>query len=336
MANSNVTLDNVARLAGVSKSTASRILAAQPGDPIPFAAATQEKVRKACQVLGYRPSKLARGLTGNRTGMIGLIVPSVMDSFFPSVTSVIEACLAEQGYAIILANTSGNSEVEQEKIEDLLAWRVDGLIIAPAQETGNAGPYWDLWRREVPFVLIDRHFPDTPFHSVVTDDHAGAAMAVEHLLSTGRKRIAAVGGTGNGLRQPTQARRLHRNPGPQRHRPGTRAENRGPVHRAGRARGHRDSDGSDTAAGCALLLQRPGRHRRDGGVPQARHQNPRGPGAGGLRGPGLLAYAANPPHHCPAAARASRTNRRRDAHSPPGKQRNTAPPAQAAGGADRT
>lgn len=194
MANTIITLEDVARLAGVSKSTASRILAVEPGTAIPFSPATQQKVRKACEVLGYRPSKLARGLTGSRTGIIGLIIPSVMDSFFPSVTSVIEANLAKNGYAIILANTSGNSETEQAKIEDLLAWRVDGLIIAPAQETGNAAPFWELWRRGIPFVLIDRFFPDTPFYSIVTDDRAGAIMAVRHLLSIGRRRIAEVGG----------------------------------------------------------------------------------------------------------------------------------------------
>lgn len=195
MANGISTLEDVAKLAGVSKSTASRILAAGQGNSLPFALKTQEKVRSAASMLGYRPSKLARGLTNARTGIVGLVIPSVKDSFFPSVTTVIETQLAQGGYNVILCNTYANSEVESTKIEDLLSWRVDGLIIAPAQETGDAGLYWDLWRRKVPFVLIDRSFADTPFYSITTDDYAGARMVVEHLLSLGRKRIGRAGGS---------------------------------------------------------------------------------------------------------------------------------------------
>lgn len=197
MANGVPKLEDVAKLAGVSKSTASRILAVSSGDNIPFAIETQEKVRSAADMLGYRPSKLARGLTKTKTGIVGLVIPSVKDSFFPSVTSVIETKLAESGYSVILCNTSADSVVEREKIEDLLAWRVDGLIVAPSQESGDAGLFWDLWRRKVPFVLIDRSFSQTPFYSVTSDDFVGATMAVEHLLSIGRTRIACAGGSHN-------------------------------------------------------------------------------------------------------------------------------------------
>jgi LacI family transcriptional regulator len=187
-------LEDVANLANVCKSTASRILAAKPGAKLPYAVKTQDRVRHAAQRLGYKPSKLARGLTQTKTGIVGLVVPSVKDAFFPSVTTTIESVLAERGYNVILANTHGDSSTERNKIEDLLSWRVDGFIIAPSQETGDAGLFWDLWRNKVPFVLIDRLFPQTPFCSVTTDDHAGATMAVEHLLSIGRKRIARAGG----------------------------------------------------------------------------------------------------------------------------------------------
>jgi len=145
-----------------------------------------------CSVTG--PASLARGLTTAKTNMIGLVIPSVRDSFFPSVTDAIETHLAKEGYNVILSNTGADSSIEQKKIEDLLAWRVDGLIIAPSQETQDASFFWQVWRSGVPFVLIDRYFPDTPFYSVTTDDYAGAAMAVEHLLSIGRRRIACIGG----------------------------------------------------------------------------------------------------------------------------------------------
>jgi LacI family transcriptional regulator len=194
MAHQAATLDDVAKLSGVSKSTVSRILSAKPGDDIPFSDETQAKVRMATARLGYRPSRIARGLLKSRTGIIGLVVPSVQDSFFPSVTSAIEERLAAAGFSVLLANTRGAAAVEKEKIDELLSWRVDGLIIAPAQETTDAGFFWDIWRQQVPFVLIDRVFPDTPFASVTTDDAQGARLAVEHLIARGARHIACAGG----------------------------------------------------------------------------------------------------------------------------------------------
>jgi LacI family transcriptional regulator len=151
-------------------------------------------VRNAASFLNYRPSKLARGLTGARTGIVGLVIPTLEDSFFTAATTIIEGELAKKGYNVILSNTGGDPDLERAKVEDLLGWPVDGLIVAPIQQTGDAGLFWDLWRDDVPFVLIDRVFADTPFYSVTTDDYSGAGMAVEHLLALGRKRIACVSG----------------------------------------------------------------------------------------------------------------------------------------------
>jgi LacI family transcriptional regulator len=193
MSNAVPTLEDVAKLAGVSKSTASRILSAVKDAKIPFSLGTKKKVREAAIKLDYRPSKMARGLTLARTGIIGLVVPSLTDVFFPEVISAIEAPLVKAGYSVILADANADSQVEQARIHDLLTWRVDGLIIAPSQSSSQAGLFWELWRREIPFVTIDRTFPETPFCSVSTDDEAGVAMAVDHLVAAGRARIAWAG-----------------------------------------------------------------------------------------------------------------------------------------------
>ena len=187
------TLQDVAKLAAVSVSTVSRILKAKEGDPIPFSEKTQAQVRRAARRLGYRPSKLARGLVGSRTGIVGLIVPSLEDSFFPSITSALQKELNASGYNVLLVNTEQEYGVERSSLDDFLSWRVDGLIVAPSQSVPDAQPYWELWRLKVPFVLVDRFFADTPFASVTTDDHAGAVLAVEHLLSLGRKCVARAG-----------------------------------------------------------------------------------------------------------------------------------------------
>jgi len=193
MESNSTTLVDVAMLAGVSVSTVSRILRAQAGESIPFAAKTQKKVRAAAVKMGYRPSKLARGLVGSRTGIVGLVVPSLEDGFFPSVMSALQSCLNESGWNVLLANSEQSSTTERASIDEFLSWRADGLIVAPSQDTLDAELFWDLWRIKTPFVLLDRYFADTPFHSITTDDHAGACMAIEHLLSCGRKRIARAG-----------------------------------------------------------------------------------------------------------------------------------------------
>jgi LacI family transcriptional regulator len=133
-------------------------------------------------------------LTLAKTGIIGLVVPSLTDSFFPSVTSALEARLTREGYSVILANSNADSRTQRARIEDLLSWHVDGLMIAPTQEAGEAGLFWELWQRKTPFVLLDRTFPETPFCSVSTEDETGAALAVEHLYATGCRRIAWAGG----------------------------------------------------------------------------------------------------------------------------------------------
>lgn len=187
------TLQDVAKLAGVSVSTVSRILKARDDERIPFAEETRGRVRKAASQLGYRPSKLARGLVGARTGIIGHIVPSLEDSFFPSITSALQMLLNSNGYNVLLVSTEQDAEIERASIEDFLSWRVDGLIVAPSQNALDAELFWELWRLKVPFVLLDRVFADTPFFSITTDDYAGAVMATEHLLSLGRTRIARAG-----------------------------------------------------------------------------------------------------------------------------------------------
>lgn len=186
-------LEHVAKLAGVSKSTVSRILAASPEQKLPYTDETQKRVRDSAEILGYRPSRLARGLTQKKTGIIGLVIPSIQDSFFPGVTGAIESRLAKHGYSVILANTNADSAVEKAKIQHLIDWRVDGLIVACSQAPGDAGFYWQLWERKIPTVLIDRFFPQTPFYSVITDDHSGTMQAMEHLLSLGHSNIACAG-----------------------------------------------------------------------------------------------------------------------------------------------
>jgi len=184
------TLEDVARLAGVSRATASRILSADDQSRIPFAQDTRERVRQAAIMLDYKPNRQARGLVSARTHIVGLLIPGMGESFSSSIVTVAQRELAALGYGVLLANTDSDNVMEQASIDEFLSWRVDGLLILPTQNTGDAEKLWLLWHKGIPFVLIDRLFAETPFYSVTTDDYSGAVMAVEHLLSVGRRRIA--------------------------------------------------------------------------------------------------------------------------------------------------
>ena len=112
MRSRKATLDDVARLSGVSKSTASRILRSGTGEPSPFDPRTRERVLRAVETLGFVPNRIAQGLTRARTGIIGLTIPSIEDSFFPAVTAAIEKRLAEERLDLILADSGGKSGTE--------------------------------------------------------------------------------------------------------------------------------------------------------------------------------------------------------------------------------
>jgi LacI family transcriptional regulator len=190
MANGMPTLEDVAKLSGVSRATVSRILHAKPGRKIPFKTDTQERVRNAAQMLGYKPSRLARSLVSSKTHIVGLVLPACGDSFSASIVQAAQTQLAEYEFGLLLANTSDNAATEAESIEEFLSWHVDGLIILPTQRTSDAGMFWKLWESRIPFILVDRVFAETPFYSVTTDDYHGSVIAVEHLLGLGRRSIA--------------------------------------------------------------------------------------------------------------------------------------------------
>ena len=115
------TLHDVAKLAAVSPSTVSRILKVKEGEPIPFSSETQTRVRHAATRLGYRPSKLARGLVGSRTGIVGLVVPSLEDSFFPGITAALQATLNASGHNLLLVDAKHDSSIGSRRIDDLLS-----------------------------------------------------------------------------------------------------------------------------------------------------------------------------------------------------------------------
>ena len=126
----NVTIKDVARLSGVSPMTVSRVInQSQRVSPV-----TRSRVEQAISELGYVPSRLARGLSRQKTGTIALIVPDVANPFFTLIVRGAEDVARRAGYRVLLCDTRSDLTLEAEVIEEMIAHRVEGIVIAPVNE----------------------------------------------------------------------------------------------------------------------------------------------------------------------------------------------------------
>lgn len=182
-----VTIKEVAKKAGVSPSTVSRVL---NGSSI-VADATREKVMAAVKTLNYHPNFLAQGLKDGKTKTIGLIIPNIRNPIYPVVARGVEDVARKYGYTVILCNTDEDTEIEKESIQKLRKRWIDGFVIAPAaKETEHLA---ELQKEKFPMVIIIRKL-DIEVNTVIIDNFQAAYDAVSFLIKTGHKRIAIVKG----------------------------------------------------------------------------------------------------------------------------------------------
>jgi len=183
----STTVRDVAALAGVSPMTVSRVVNGNPR----VKAETRQKVLEAIEQLGYVPNSLARGLSRQKTGTVGLIVPDIVDPFFTLVLRGSENVARRSGYRIILCDTNSSVEQEADYLDDLISHRVDGLVIAPVSDLSRSN-LTRLSRHNMPYVLIDRSIPGIENDVVQGDSVGGAIQMVEHLIGLGHRCIAHV------------------------------------------------------------------------------------------------------------------------------------------------
>jgi LacI family transcriptional regulator len=183
----SATLREVAARAGVSAMTVSRVV----NGGASVNTETRRKVQVAILELGYVPNRLARGLVSQKTRTIGVIVPDIVNPFFAPVVRGSESTARKAGYRVLLCNSEGDLRLEREYLEDLVAHRVEGLLIAPASDESR-NSLVPLLRAGFPLVLVDRDLPGVDCDLVVSDNVAGARRLVEHLIRIGHRRIAHV------------------------------------------------------------------------------------------------------------------------------------------------
>jgi DNA-binding LacI/PurR family transcriptional regulator len=179
------TLTDVARVAGVSRATASRVLA---GSDHPVRPETRQRVLMAARQVGYVPNEIARSLIRRRSLTVGLIIPDITNSYYAELVGGVEEVVRPQGFSVLLANTGRDPGRLRESVKLFGSRRVDGLIIAG----GGTDEGGDSMFPELPVVTVGRH--RLPYPTVEIDNRGGAFLAVNHLLAGGRRRVACIAG----------------------------------------------------------------------------------------------------------------------------------------------
>jgi LacI family transcriptional regulator len=183
-----VSVRDVAQRAGVSVGTVSNVM----NRPDKVSPSTIESVQRAIVELGFVRNDAARQLRAGRSRAVGLVILDVGNPFFAELARGAEDQAARAGYSIILGNSDEKADRESRYLDLFEEQRMHGVLISPFGEV--TGRLRRLRERGIPAVLVDRTSPDSSFSSVSVDDIAGGRLAVDHLISTGRRRIAFVGG----------------------------------------------------------------------------------------------------------------------------------------------
>jgi LacI family transcriptional regulator len=185
------TISDVAKQAGVSPATVSRVIqGAKPVKP-----ATREKVERAIEELGYVPSAVARSLRSKRTRAVALVVPDITNAFWTTVARGVEDIAQRQDYSVLLCNTDENPAKQLRYLDVVASQRVDGVIIAPYDS--DARNLAKLRDRNIPTVIIDRRIEGWDVDSVYGDSISGARAVVKHLIGLGHRWIAMISGPMN-------------------------------------------------------------------------------------------------------------------------------------------
>jgi len=186
-----ITIKDIAKLLGLSKSTVSRALKDHPDS----SRTTIDAVKKVAESLHYKPNMVASSLRHKKSKVIGLIVPQISYFFFPSVIHGIEEIVRSKGYNLLILQSNESYEREVENLDILIANNVEGILVSVSRKTKNFDHFQNIIRMGMPIVFFDRVVKDLDIDIVLVDDITASYNAVKHLLETGRRRIAIC--TGN-------------------------------------------------------------------------------------------------------------------------------------------
>ncbi|MFC4909974.1 LacI family DNA-binding transcriptional regulator [Actinomadura gamaensis] len=188
MAPGKASVKDVARLAGVSVATVSRVL----NDSATVSAESRARVLAAVERLGYRRNAVARSLRTDATGTIGLVIGDILNPFFTELARAVEDEARTAGYAVVIGNADERPDRQDDYVRTLLERRVDGLLLCPTAEVTPL--VRDTVESGTPVVFLDRTLPGLDVPTVRADGADAIDELVAHLVALGRRRLAFVSG----------------------------------------------------------------------------------------------------------------------------------------------
>jgi LacI family transcriptional regulator len=186
--NGPVRMKDIAMDMGLSTVTISKVLRGHSD----ISEETRNRVLKRMEELNYQPNLTARALITGRTWTIGLVVPDLLHPFFAQVAKAVSNAIRGQGYSLIITSSEEDPELERQEIEQLMARRVDVMLIASAQWSVES--FRQIEERKIPYILIDRRFPGLVANFVGVDDEEVGLLATNHLIDQGCEGIAHIRG----------------------------------------------------------------------------------------------------------------------------------------------
>lgn len=187
MRSSGPTSHDVAKRAKVSQATVSAVM----NKSRYVSPAVVERVQAAISELGYQPNAAARTLRTGRSGVIGLVVPSIVSPYWSSFVRSVSRVATERGLSLIIAESDEDDETERLRLTMLLERQIDGVLLA-TRSGANRDFIASISKGTKPLVLVDSHLDGVPVDSIRVDDEDGTYQAVKHLLGHGRRRIGLI------------------------------------------------------------------------------------------------------------------------------------------------
>jgi DNA-binding LacI/PurR family transcriptional regulator len=185
-----VTMRQIAAKAAVSIGTVSHVVNNTAGVREP----ARRRVLEAISSLGYQPSLLARGFRRNKTTIVGMIIPDILNPFFPQVVRGVEDALYKNAYRLMLCNADNDDKKEQVYLNELCGYRLAGLIVIPSVDSHLTATVGNSSFADLPVICLDRHAPGWKGDSVTVENAEGTYQATRHLLQLGHRSIAIITG----------------------------------------------------------------------------------------------------------------------------------------------
>ena len=185
-----ISLKDLAQELGVSIATVSRALRSSPE----IGQEMQEKVKALAKRLNYRPNPFAQSLRKEAPRVIGVVVPNLVTHYYAAVLDGIEDEARKEGYSVISANTHEDSEAEVRAIDNFIGLHVEGIIACLSQNTTDYSHFEEISKMGIPLVFFGRTCLPEKFSCVTASGDEAAQQATQHLIDTGSRRIAFVGG----------------------------------------------------------------------------------------------------------------------------------------------